>query len=72
MHELGVRVVIRDARSLDDVGECTAPPAPVEPGDLLALEHGRLLRVVDVLALAPGSHVVAVLACPPAIAIVAQ
>jgi hypothetical protein len=32
-------VVIRDVATLDVLGECQVP-APVEVGDLLALEHG--------------------------------
>jgi hypothetical protein len=44
--DIGIRVVIRDAITLDDVGECHAP-APVEPGDLLAFEHGSPRRGSD-------------------------
>jgi hypothetical protein len=35
---IGITVIIRDALTLDDVGTCTAS-TPVEPGDLVALEH---------------------------------
>jgi hypothetical protein len=41
MSEIGVRVVIRDSRTYDDVDTCTAP-GPVEPGDLVAFERGAL------------------------------
>lgn len=64
MSELGVPVVVRDSGTLDDIGACTAP-APVEVGDLLALEHGPPLRVVDVLPV-PGDA-----ACVPVLARVA-
>jgi hypothetical protein len=33
--EVGVRVHLRNADTLDDIGNLTAPP-PVEPGDLVA------------------------------------
>ena len=40
MRELGITVVRGDAVALDDVGSFTAP-APIEPGDLVALEPAR-------------------------------
>ena len=40
MEELGIRVVIRDAVTLDDLGVRHAP-VPIEAGDMIAFEHGR-------------------------------
>ena len=68
---VGVRVVIRDALTLDDVGTCTVP-GPVEPGDLVALAHGGPYRIVDVLPVPAGSKAVPVLARPAAFAVTAR
>jgi hypothetical protein len=58
--ELGVTLALRDARTLDELGRCSAP-APVELGDVVALEHGRPLRIVDVLWVPDGAPLVPVL-----------
>ena len=70
MSEIGVRVVVRDARTYDDLGQCTAP-APVEPGDLVAFEHGWPWRVTSVLPVPLGATVTPVLARPTALSIAA-
>jgi hypothetical protein len=51
--------MLRDAATLDDLGEATAP-APIEPGDLLATAD-RIVRVDVVLASQPGAACVPVL-----------
>jgi hypothetical protein len=56
-----VTVCLRDADTIDDLGTCHAPP-PVEPGDLVSLEHGPPLRLVYVLKPAPGARAVPALA----------
>jgi hypothetical protein len=66
-----VRVVVRDAQTLDDIGTCTAP-APVEAGDLIALEHGAPYRVVATLLLPPDATMTPVLARPAALALPAR
>jgi hypothetical protein len=71
MNQLGICIVIRDARTLDDIGTCTAP-APVEPGGLVCLEHGPPFRVVSTLPLPPRATVTPVLARPAALAIAAR
>jgi hypothetical protein len=56
MDELpGVTVTLRDADTIDDLGACHAPP-PVEPGDLVSLEHGPPLRLVVVLVPSTGAN----------------
>jgi hypothetical protein len=40
----------------DDLGVVRAPP-PVEPGDLLARDHGPALRARCVVSFAPGGRV---------------
>ena len=67
MSEIGIRVVIRDSRTLDDVGTCTAP-GPVKPGDLVALEHSDPYRIIATLPVAPGAAMVPVLASRPPLA----
>jgi hypothetical protein len=57
----GIAVSLRDADTIDDLGACHAP-LPVEPGDLVSLEHGPPLRVVVVLVPAPGAKAVPALA----------
>jgi hypothetical protein len=69
--DFGIRVVIRDSLSFDDLGTCTAP-FPVAPGDLVAREHGPPLRVVSMLPQPSGAAVVAVLARPAALSLVAR
>lgn len=69
--EIGIRVVIRDASTLDERGTCTVP-APVEPGDLIATEHGTPLRVVAVLPVRPDARETPVLACPASLTVVAR
>ena len=61
MSEIGVTVVIRDSRTLEDVGTCTAP-APVKPDDLIALADGDAYRVIATLRVQPGATIVPVLA----------
>jgi hypothetical protein len=51
--EVGVTLGLRDASTLDELGRCTAP-TPVELGDVVALENGPLLRVVDALPVPEG------------------
>ncbi len=68
---IGIRVVIRDATTLDDIGICTAP-APVEVGDLIALEHGLPVRVTSVLPLPVHATVTPVLAGPAQLALAAR
>jgi hypothetical protein len=58
--ELGVTLALRDADTFDELGRCTAP-APIELGDVVALEHGPPLRVVDVLWVPDGAPLVPVL-----------
>jgi hypothetical protein len=71
MSALGVRLVLRDVVTADDLGTCTVP-GPVEIGDLVALEHGPPLRVVDVLPVPAGSPCVPVLVRLAAIRVVAR
>jgi hypothetical protein len=54
----GIGVVVRlyAADDTDDLGLVHAP-LPIEPDDLLAREHGPVLRVVRVLPLDPGGRV---------------
>jgi hypothetical protein len=60
MDPVGVRVLLRDASTLDDLGDVTAP-APVEPGDLLATVDD-VFQVDVVLTTPPGSLFAPVLA----------
>jgi hypothetical protein len=63
MSEIGVVVQVRDEEA-NDLGRCLAPP-PVEPGDVIVLEHGPPLRVVAVISTPAGSAVVPVTARDP-------
>jgi hypothetical protein len=60
MESVGARVLLRDADSLDDLRELTAPE-PVEPGDLVATRDD-VYRVVAVLLAPSGAPRVPVLA----------
>ena len=68
---IGVRLVVRDAESFDDLGVCTAP-APVEAGDMIAFAHGPPLRVASVLPTPAGGTLVPVLARPAQLAIASR
>ena len=57
---LGVRVHLRDSRTLDDLCDVTAPP-PVEAGDLVGPRPRAVYRVEAVLVPPPGAPVTPVL-----------
>ena len=57
--DVGVRAVLRDAETLDDLGAVTAP-APIEPGDVLG-DAEALCRVEVVLLTSPAARCVPVL-----------
>jgi hypothetical protein len=61
--ELGVRVRIRDHDTSDDVDIATVP-APVQVGDLVALDQGEPLRITHGLEPLPGAVATPVLARP--------
>ena len=56
--ELGARVIVRDAVTLDELADLHAP-APVEPGDLVATVD-ELYAIEVVLAVPAGATVVPV------------
>jgi hypothetical protein len=60
MDPVGARVRLRDAETLDDLGELMAPE-PVEPGDVVA-SVAELYIIEAVLVAPPGASVVPVLA----------
>jgi len=54
--EIGVRVVVTDARTLGAVGIAHVP-GPVRPDDLIAFGEGHPWRVLALLPTAPGATV---------------
>jgi hypothetical protein len=57
MNDDGIGAAVRlFTTEADDLGTVTAP-APVEPDDVVALEHGPPLRILCVAALDPGGRV---------------
>jgi hypothetical protein len=66
-HELGIRVHLRDVRTLDDICDVTAP-APVGPGDVVASAE-QIYRVEVVLVPPRGAPVTPILVRPVELAI---
>ena len=68
---IGVRLVVRDAESMDYLGECHAP-APIDVCDVICLEFGAPLRIAAYLPVPPDAETVPVTARPAALAIAAR